>query len=179
MKEEMTKDRYVGDFPIRGLSLTRPWEFAFLRGGKRIENRGWRPSGRLRGCYIALCTAQSWCEEDREFIAEITGLEVPTKKESQHSQIFAVCRWNGGIALETPESNEPGLIATGMEIPEDQQRWFFGPFGWMLDDFVALKKPVPCKGALGLWGFGDKLYELIALRIAYQESLASAAAVAQ
>lgn len=29
--------------------------------------------------------------------------------------------------------------------------WFFGPFGWILEEIRPLAEPVPCKGALGLW----------------------------
>ena len=90
---------------IRGLSLTRPWPFAF-RHGKRVENRSWRPSGKLVGCYIALHAAQSFSEEDREFIAMVTGLDVP------HSEIFAVARWNGTIILPELETDEEGLAPT-------------------------------------------------------------------
>jgi len=30
-------------------------------------------------------------------------------------------------------------------------KWYMGPVGWVLDDVVALSKPVPCKGFQGLW----------------------------
>lgn len=30
-------------------------------------------------------------------------------------------------------------------------KWFFGPIGWILDDVQLLDKPVPARGALGLW----------------------------
>jgi hypothetical protein len=86
---------------IRGLSLTRPWPFAFgqVPVPKRVENRGWKPKDWV-GHYIALHAAKSWDEEDREFIAEKTGLHVPSDKEPPHSQIFAVCRYFGCVTSE-------------------------------------------------------------------------------
>ena len=135
---------------IRGLSLTRPWPFAF-KHGKRVENRSWRPSGTLKGCWIALHAAKSWSEDDREYITNATGLYVPTKKECPDSQIFALARWDGEIILPTPETEEPDLIPGGWPLPEDQEKWFFGPFGWLLKDYFELPEPVGCDGALSLW----------------------------
>lgn len=153
---------------IRGLSLTRPWPFAF-KHGKRVENRSWRPSEKLIGCYIALHSAKSWSEDDREFIADKTGLYVPNRQECAHSVIFAVCRWRGVIILPTPETSEPGLYATGKEMPEDQSKWFFGPYGWLLSEYVELAEPIPCVGTTGLWTFDAKPDVLAAVRAGYLE----------
>ena len=135
---------------IRGLSLTRPWPFAFHHG-KRVENRSWRPPGKLVGCYIALHAAKSFSEEDREFIAMVTGLDVPPKSDCPHSEIFAVARWNGVIILPEPETDEEGLIPTGQGLADNQSQWFFGPYGWLLEEYVQLPEPVKATGARGLW----------------------------
>lgn len=161
---------------IYGLSLSRPWPFAF-KHGKRVENRSWRPAGRYKGAYIALHAAKSYDSEGRDYIAEATGLDVPTNKECPHSVIFAVCRWNGVIILPTPETHERGLIDTGTELASDQEKWFFGPYGWLLENYVELPEPVPCVGARGLWGFGDKPYELAAVREQWQRAKEVAKAV--
>lgn len=29
--------------------------------------------------------------------------------------------------------------------------WFMGPYGWILDEVIALPSPVHCKGMQGLW----------------------------
>lgn len=154
---------------IRGLSLTRPWEFAFLHG-KRIENRSWKPPLSLKGCYIALHTAKSWSEDDREFISIVLGIDVPDKNESRSSEIFAVCRWYGQVFLDSDSE----LIPTAVDIPQYQQKWFFGPFGWLLEDFVPLKTPVACLGSQGLWSFDNKLGVLDQLRESYKESSVTA-----
>lgn len=135
---------------IRGLSLTRPWPFAF-KHGKLVENRSWRPPSYLAGCYFALHAARSWSEEDREFIADRTGLYVPSKKESPHSQIFAVVRWRGEVAGRDMNDGLPGIKNIMDKLPADQDRWFFGPFGWLFKDYVELREPIACTGALGLW----------------------------
>jgi hypothetical protein len=35
-------------------------------------------------------------------------------------------------------------------MPPGQSRWYFGPFGWVLDNVTSID-PVPCKGMQGLW----------------------------
>jgi hypothetical protein len=66
---------------IRGLSLWRPWPWAFLNGPedrrKRIENRGWAPPKWMTGQYLALHAAQHWDKEAVEFIEEQLGVKVP------------------------------------------------------------------------------------------------------
>jgi hypothetical protein len=126
---------------------------------KRIENRGWKPPAFIVGHYIALHAAQSWDEADREWIVRATGLEVPGKKDSPHSEIFAVCRCVGFA-----ESADDERI-----IPE-QRKWFIGPYGWLLRDFVALVEPVRCIGGRGLWSFDSRPTELAALRLSYRRS---------
>ena len=74
---------------IRGLSLTRPWPFAFVNGPeplqKRVENRSWKPPQFIIGNYLALHAAKSWAEDGREFIADVLGMDVPDNSNSPHS----------------------------------------------------------------------------------------------
>lgn len=151
---------------IRGLSLTRPWPFAFLHAGaetepKLIENRSWPPPPFIVGGYLALHAAKSWDEGDREWIEHMTGLSVPRNRDSPHSQIFAVCR----VAGYAENSLD-------VRVPVNQRMWFFGPYGWLLDEFVELVEPVPCVGAQKLWTFDGRQPELHALRLSYRKSVA-------
>ena len=148
---------------VRGLSLTRPWPWAFVNGPfpKRIENRSWKPARTIvETHHIALHAAQSWDEHDRDVIELITGIYVPPKDQHLHSAIFAVCRVSDVFEEDEMDKIEPS-----------QQRWFFGPNGWLISDFVRLIAPVACKGAQGLWGFEKKQAELAELRRVYAASL--------
>jgi hypothetical protein len=152
---------------VRGLSLTRPWPWAFVNGPfpKRIENRSWPPPLSVtRTHYIALHAAKSWDEEDREFIEDITGIAVPPRDEHPDSNIFAVCRVPTYIDIEN------GAL-TSSALKQDQRRWFFGPYGWIIADFVSLVEPVFCKGAQGLWSFEHKQSGLADLRRVYALSI--------
>jgi activating signal cointegrator 1 len=128
---------------MKALSLTRPWPWAFINGPhpKRVENRSWKPPTYIIGKTIALHAAKSWDEEDREYIADVTGLDVPPRKEHPDSLIFAVCR-----IVDCLGERE------AIKLSDEQfYDWFFGPFGWLIEDFYALPEPVPCKGAPSLW----------------------------
>jgi hypothetical protein len=139
---------------LRAISLTRPWPFAFIHLNKRIENRSWQPLPQFIGPLIALHAAKSWSEDDRRFIQERTSLIVPDKKNSPHSEIFAVCR----IVKIYP-------IDSLFTPPQDQEEWFFGPYGWLLEDYKTLSEPVPCKGALGFWQIPGEVESRITLDI--------------
>ena len=152
---------------VRGLSLTRPWPWAFVNGPvpKRIENRSWPPPRSIMGSHwIALHAAKSWDEDDREFIEDITGIAVPPRDHHPHSVIFAVCRVPVYV-----HSNQTAFTDNVLE--GRQRRWFFGPYGWVIRDFVALVQLVACKGAQGLWGFDNKQAELAELRRVYRLTL--------
>lgn len=117
---------------ILGLTLWRPWDWAFLHG-KDFENRLWVPSifTLSKGDFVALHAGQRWEEEAVEFIEDITGLTVPEQADWPAGRIIAVARYQGW----TRESNS---------------RWFCGPFGWRFDQVTKIE-PVPCKGAQKLW----------------------------
>lgn len=152
---------------VRGLSLTRPWPWAFVNGPvpKRIENRSWfAPKSIISTHQIALHAAKSWDETDREFIADTSGLIVPPKNEHPDSIIFAVCRVSHCFEYQ----DRPGILNE-----DSQDIWSFGPVCWVIKDFVELVELVPCKGAQGLWGFDSKPLELAKLKEVYAASKGS------
>lgn len=119
---------------MKALSISRPWPWAIINAGKRIENRSWRvPKGAI-GERIAIHAAKSVDALAFAYIPDCPDFE------GDHP--------TGIVALATIT----GCVGPGqhLPIPAGQQRWYFGPFGWVLDDVVEID-PVPCKGALGLW----------------------------
>lgn len=44
----------------------------------------------------------------------------------------------------------PGPSPVYVPGPLDVERWFFGPYGWLMPERVPIA-PVPCRGAQGLW----------------------------
>ena len=155
---------------VRGLSLTRPWEFAFLnqpvdqsRPPKRLENRSFRPPAHATfNQIILLHAAQSWDEGDREEIAGRTGLHVPPKHDTAHSYFYAACRL-AGFVKSTSDPRFQRDEWRGQEI------WFRGEYAWLIQNFVPLIERVECKGALGLWQIGHA--QFVQLRDVYARSV--------
>jgi hypothetical protein len=123
--------------PIFGLTLHRPWSWAMVHGSKRIENRSWPPPADLIGGYIALHAGKTW---DYEGAAKVITVhpEMPRSAGEHPLGVIGVARL-------------AGVVQDAGEVTAEQQRWFFGEFGWVLADVVALPKPVPCRGFQGLW----------------------------
>lgn len=121
---------------MRALTLYQPWAHAVAHLGKRIENRPWRPWASIVGTRIAIHAAAKVdpvAEAAVEgWVRRHMGLVVPPAASLPRGAIVATARVTGVVT----ESASP---------------WFVGPFGWTLDEVVALPAPVPCRGAQGLW----------------------------
>lgn len=121
---------------LRALTLWQPWAFAVASLGKRIENRPWRPWPSIVGKVIAVHAAAKVDPVGEAavegWVRRHTGLVVPPAASLPRGAIVATARVTGVVT----ESTSP---------------WFMGPYGWTLDDVIALPSPVPCRGAQGLW----------------------------
>jgi hypothetical protein len=136
---------------LLGLTLWRPWPILIAKGIKRIENRPWRPEPRLQaGEWFAIHAGKKY-DIDCSPLAVHLGIPPETffdERLGAASSIVAVARFAGVVT----KSDDP---------------WFFGPFGWVLDQVVPLD-PIPCKGAQGLWVVPSDIAERC--RAAYQLS---------
>lgn len=79
------------------------------------------------------------------------------------SRGFAARSWERPGSSDTPKTASfirtrpfPRRGSSGLSSP-----WFFGPFGWALDEIRPLAEPVPCKGALGLWRVPEHIEHLM------------------
>lgn len=115
---------------MKAITLIRPWPWAILHAGKRIENRSWAPSLKP-GDLLAIHAGNKWDQVDANWIARYFNISVPSKADHVAGAIVGIARFVG-VVYKSP--NE----------------WFFGPVGWLLDDVRAID-PIPCRGALGLW----------------------------
>lgn len=123
---------------MKALTLIRPWSWAITDGGKRVENRSWQPSWRgLRpGEPLLIHAGQRYDADGAVWMRNELGLDVPSE---------AACQ-KGLVALARFER----CVADPLALPDEQVRWFFGPYGWLLGDVIPLV-PFPCPGAQGLW----------------------------
>lgn len=121
---------------IRGLTLIRPWATAIARGPKRVENRSWRPGDFPVGSLLAVHAGMRWSREDALFVRSLWGdcdLD-PTKHPA--GAIVALAEFRGC------EEHNPLF---------PRSAWHFGPVCWELGRVLPLPKPVPARGAQGLW----------------------------
>lgn len=142
---------------MKAISLSQPWCWAVAHPEvrKHIENRTWAPPISMIGQTIAIHAAKSWDDRkqyrfiapDRSYSAIHTpigyllghGFQPPARRELYPSSCI--------VAVATIDR----VVTKADTLAEDQQKWFFGPFGWVLTDVRRLEEPVPAGGKQGLW----------------------------
>jgi hypothetical protein len=116
---------------MKAMTIKQPWVHAILHEGKDIENRSWQRT--FRGWMAIHASGQP--KRDAVFPGR---LRVPDLASLDYSAICGIARVVDIVA-------------------KSRSKWFWQPdddsinFGWVLADVSPLKKPIPCKGALGLW----------------------------
>lgn len=136
------------EWGVKALTLWRPWPWAIFYGGcrpKRIENRPWKPWPSIIGVRIALHAGKKFDTESVPFIVE------NTRFAHEPRTLAAEATHEGIIGLVTVRGFVEDAIEAAAQGGQGQESWFFGPFGWLLDDVVRLETPVKIKGAQGLW----------------------------
>jgi hypothetical protein len=141
---------------IRGLSLTGPWHEAMLHprgdGGKAVENRNRPIWDRLIGHCLALHTARSFDPTAVYFIEErLPDLDMIRSKTLHLEQEAGFIVGVAQVSACVPFKKDDPIYGTLPAGWEDQERWAFGPYVYLLDDIIRLPKPVPHKGALSFW----------------------------
>lgn len=144
---------------MRGLSLKQPWLYAITDLGKRVENRTWTPPIYMMGERIALHASKTkskaeWIAAEKIYGQAITK-DVPT------GAIVATAVIVNWIDDKYQTGWFPEIGHPDKDLWKKQEKWFFGPFGWILDLVHELDEPIPCKGMLGLWQVSPSLVEEI------------------
>lgn len=131
---------------MRGLSLSQPWCWAILHGGKRVENRTWAPPIAMIDQVIALHAAKSWDDEGMRYLLRF-GIDAPAR--------FDLYPRAGVVGTARIDR----VVTEARTLAPDQARWYMGPenadgktvYGWILADVRVLTTPIPCRGLQGLW----------------------------
>lgn len=131
---------------MKALTLHRPWPWAIIHLGKRVENRSWAPPSSLIGQRIAIHAGQRWDAAGAVWILET--FQPQTIPVGQRGVIVATAVIERAARPNT--------------VPLDQERWACGPWCWLLDDVCALAEPIPCRGAQGLWDVPEEIARRIA-----------------
>lgn len=154
---------------MRALTLIRPWDEPIVKGVKTVENRSWKPPDDVVGTHIAIHAGQKYSFRDADWIDEVGGYVTLPAHVSQRTRpmtVVGVARVVGWVHGVVTVRRRHGFTSTvrllhGMGgIDEDAAwkaihlPWFCGPFGWLLDEAVAIA-PVPCRGRQKLWTLPD------------------------
>ncbi len=125
---------------MKFLSLWRPWDWAIFDdvARKHIENRKWPPPIRMIGETIALQSVPRWDDNAIRWFIKIGLTHFPNRIELYPHDII-----RGVVTIDR-------VVTEARTLPPDQQRWFMGPFAWVLTDVKRFETPVPCKGGQGL-----------------------------
>ena len=129
------------------LTLTCPWASIVL-AHKPIENRGWPPPTWIIGKRIAIHAGKKFDEEDwlraQEILRRIGINPIDAWEKWPHFQV------RGAIIGTAVVS---GFIddADADRTPHHRSPWFFGRFGWVLEDRRRLPTPVAVRGLQKLW----------------------------
>jgi hypothetical protein len=126
---------------MKAITIKQPWVHAILHEGKDIENRSWQRT--FRGWMAIHASGQP--KRDALFPGR---LRVPDLASLDYS---AIC----------------GIARVVDIVSKSRSKWFWKPddgsinFGWVLADVTPLRKPIPCKGALGLWELPANVFRQI------------------
>lgn len=128
---------------MKALTLWRPWPWSILHGSKRIENRPWMPPRSIVGQRIALHAGKTYDYDGAKAIRSVHPA-MPTSADDHPLGIVGVATVSAAMLAADARLAHPGLAV-----------WIFGPCCWVLADVISLPKPIPCKGAQGLWSMAE------------------------
>jgi hypothetical protein len=128
---------------MKALSLSQPWCWAVLHAGKHVENRSWQPPLDMIDQQIALHAAKSWDGSAVTFFIDLDLHGFPSERRDY--PVSAI------VGLATIDR----IVTKPDTLPDDQRRWFFGEYGWVIRNVLSLPRPVPCRGFQGLWTVPD------------------------
>lgn len=147
------------------LTLWPEWAWAICHLGKDIENRDWKRDALVgqwlcihAGKHVGGRPGKSALIEGLNSVvsvASLVGKNLADYLDPEHgpciatSAIVAVCKV-GGFLHGPPEG------------------WYMGApgYGWQLRDVQALRQPVPCNGAQGLWELPPDVLAAVRAQIA-------------
>jgi hypothetical protein len=125
----------------KALSIRAPWWWFILHGRKDIENRDWATGYRGR---VYIHASKWWSKIGVQLAVEVI-IDI-VAKAMPDSTI---------MVRETDIKPFGGCIVGYVDVVDcvkaSASPWFFGEYGFVLANPVALATPVPCKGALGFF----------------------------
>ncbi len=131
---------------MKALTIQQPYAMLIALGDKRVENRSWQTS------YRGPLAIHAGMRVDTAFAKEIA------EECRQEGWYWPDPLPRGGIVAVARLYD---IVTRKKDIPDRNDReWFGGPYGWLLDE-IQLVEFVPMRGRLGLWDVDDALIKPI------------------
>lgn len=166
---------------MKAITLTQPWATLVAIGAKRIETRSWSTNYRGplaihagkglgtiggNGGFMDLCSHEpfkSVLEAYWESLIQSTTTVFELANGMPRGAIIATCNLVSVIGTSVIDHAPYEWKAPDERIYRfyltDQERAFGdytpGRFAWLLADVEKLERPIPAKGALGLWQWSE------------------------
>lgn len=138
---------------MKCLSVKQPWANCIIHWDKEIENRTWKTNYRGR-LYIH---ASSVIKKKSEMLVDMAFIGSNSKRGRPYTNVEIYREWLKQLPL--------GCIIGHVDLVdiviESDNEWFQGPYGWVLENPVKLKEPIPCKGRLGLWEYKNDKHRIV------------------
>ncbi len=148
---------------LHALTLWRPWTQSILAstehfkdcpaGPKRVENRSWPPPAKFVGQRLYLHAGEKWDDEGEAFMRKL-GFVPPLSRDDEPRQAIV------GYATVRDRWEVNQRQFSNCDLPIDSP-WVFGPWAWVLSGVTALKMPIKCRGAQGIWRIADDVARLV------------------
>jgi len=155
---------------MKTLSLTQPMAWAIFHG-KDVENRAWNTY--YRGPLL-IHASKGFNREHYNWIAANENRLVcvlPQPHELVHGALIGIVNLVRVMKHSSYQTKEP-MSGHDVSIGDKQREleylgrtdsawcshWFFGPYGFVLEDAREFNKPIPYRGALGLFEVPGEVY---------------------
>ncbi len=151
---------------IRGLTLWRPWPWAFTHADKRVENRPRRPPRALR--YLAFHSGLTFDADAAIRMWEgrygTAAKAVWCDSEAHpHSVITFVARVDGVREVKDDLGGRLRYVDTMQPVTRP---WVTGPVVIETPEVIVLPTPVACKGAQGYWRLPPDVFQQVRDQVA-------------
>jgi activating signal cointegrator 1 len=150
---------------MKALTLTQPWATLVAIGAKKIETRSWNTN--YRGP-LAIHAAKGFPNEAKAmclaayFTIALDAVGMGNHRNLPLGAVIATCNLAHVMKVKNiTASSETSFLWHEHWWDLDQKERAFGDYSvgrymWLLDNIAMFPKPIPAKGALGLWNWGTE-----------------------
>ncbi len=139
------------------LSLTQPWACLIAVGAKKIETRSWSTKHRGWTAIHASKAFPNWakcCCDEPPFDEALDRMGIENLGDFPLGAVIAVGNLHKCDRIIRRLDGQTFLYTQGQPITGDELAFGDftpGRFGWVFTSVHPLPRPIPARGALGLW----------------------------